>query len=75
MSQAVVEAQEYKIRKNPMYLEYQHIFHPKSLTMSNEKVPNVYLMVDKIMREPTHVNTAVGGAPCFKTQASQFNFE
>jgi hypothetical protein len=53
MSQAVVEAQESKIRKNPMYLEYQHVVHPKSLTMSNEKVPNVYLAVDEIKREPT----------------------
>jgi hypothetical protein len=35
-----------------MYLEYQHVIHPKSLRMSNEKVPNVYIAVDEIKREP-----------------------
>jgi hypothetical protein len=29
----------------------------------------------KSKENPPNVNTAVGGAPCFKTQASQFNFE
>jgi hypothetical protein len=53
MSQAVNEAQESKIRKNPTYLEYQHVVHPKSLRMSNEKVPNVYLAVDEFNRERT----------------------
>jgi hypothetical protein len=36
----------------------------------------LYIWQFAITRENLpNVNTAIGGAPCFKTQASQFNFE
>jgi hypothetical protein len=53
MSQTVADAQESKKWEKTKYLEYQHIVHPKSLRMSNEKVPHVYLVDDEIKRKPT----------------------
>jgi hypothetical protein len=39
--------------RHQMSVYYQQVVHPNSVTMSNENLPNVYLEVDDVRREPT----------------------